>query len=105
VSVVCPGPVDTPLLDTGGVGGDAAAIDVRRYLTSAAGRAVPADVVAEATLGAIRRNGAVTVPGRAGSMAWLAARLSPRAAERLVARTMRRELALRSAATPPRAGA
>ena len=99
MSVVCPGLVDTPFLDTGGVGGEAVAIDVRRYLTGAAGPAVSPDLVAETTIKAIQSNRAPAVPGRQGTMVWLAARLSPRAAERLIARSMRRELALASAST------
>jgi short-subunit dehydrogenase len=99
VSVVCPGPVETPLLDTGGVGGETQGVDVRRYLTSAAGPALAPEAVADAVVRAIRGNRAVVVPGRP-RLLWLAARLSPRVAERAVARAMRREL-VRAEAAPP----
>ena len=91
VSVVCPGPVETPLLCDGGSRGIVRGIDARRYLERAAGRAVSPDVVALAALRAIRRNRAVVAPKRAGG-AWRAARLSPRASEAIITRAMRAEL-------------
>ena len=95
VTVVCPGPVDTVMLATGGDEGVVrGGVDVRRYLERAAGPALHPDVVAKATVRGIRRNRAMVTPGRAG-IAWRAARLSPGAAERLTARAMRAELAER----------
>jgi NAD(P)-dependent dehydrogenase (short-subunit alcohol dehydrogenase family) len=92
VTVVCPGPIDTGFLDTGGRAGVLEGIDGRRYLTRAAGRAVTPGTVAAATLRGIRHNRAVVAPGRAG-LIWHAARFSPRLTERVIARTMRAELA------------
>jgi short-subunit dehydrogenase len=91
VSVLCPGPVETQLLATGGVGGAVRGVDSRRFLVSAAGPALSAEAVAAAAVEGIRRNRAVIAPGRAGLL-WRAARLSPALAERAVARAMRREL-------------
>ena len=91
VTVVCPGPVETPFLDTGGSSGVVEGVDTRRFLTRAAGRAISADAVAKATVGGIRRNRAVVAPGRAG-LIWRAARFSPRGVEQVITRAMRAEL-------------
>src|SRR5205814_360458 len=80
VTVVCPGPIDTGFLDTGGSAGVVEGVDIRRYLTRAAGRAITPETVAAATLRGIRHNRAVVAPGRAG-LIWRAARLSPRLAD------------------------
>jgi NAD(P)-dependent dehydrogenase (short-subunit alcohol dehydrogenase family) len=93
VTVVCPGPIDTGFLDTGGWGDLAdITVDTRRYLTSAAGPALSPAQVAIATVKGLRRNRAVVTPGRAGVL-WRAARVSPRIAEMAIARAMRAELA------------
>jgi len=92
VTTVCPGPVDTVMLATGGEQGVVHNLDVRRYLERAAGPALSPDAVAKATLRGIRRNRAMVTPGRVG-VAWRAARLSPGLAERMTARAMRAELA------------
>jgi short-subunit dehydrogenase len=99
VTVVCPGPVDTAFLDTGGVGGATDAVDVRRYLCDAAGPALSPSVVADAVWRGVERDRAVVAPGRAGAV-WRAARLWPALVERLTGRAMRRELA--RGATVPR---
>ena len=91
VTVVCPGPVETPLLDTGGAHGEVHGVDARRYLTSAAGKALPPGAVANAIVDGIRKNRAVVAPGRAGLL-WRVARMSPALAEKLVAKGMRDEL-------------
>lgn len=92
VSVVCPRPVDTPMLE--GDGGTGSGIDTRRYLTEAAGPAVAPTVIGAAVVRAIIRNRAVVGPKRAGLL-WLATRLSPRAAETLISRSMHKELSQR----------
>jgi NAD(P)-dependent dehydrogenase (short-subunit alcohol dehydrogenase family) len=91
VTAVCPGPIETTFLDTGGSGGMVAGVDVRRYLTRAAGPAITPDSVAAATVRGIRRNRAMVTPRRAG-LIWRLARLSPRGTEQIVARAMRAEL-------------
>jgi short-subunit dehydrogenase len=96
VTVVCPGPIDTPFLDTGGTG-ENHGVDPRRFLTAAAGPAIAPATVAAAVVRGIDQNAAVVTPGRAGLL-WRVARLFPTATERQIARTMRKELA-RAAAT------
>jgi NAD(P)-dependent dehydrogenase (short-subunit alcohol dehydrogenase family) len=91
VSAVCPGPVDTPMLDTGGAGGAGHGIDARRYLTSAAGKAIDPAVVGAATARGITRNRAVVAPKRAGTL-WRATRFAPALAERAIASAMGTEL-------------
>jgi NAD(P)-dependent dehydrogenase (short-subunit alcohol dehydrogenase family) len=91
VTVVCPGPVETVFLDTGGSSGVVEGVDTRRFLTRAAGRAITPDAVAKATMRGIRRNRAVVAPGRAG-LIWRAARFSPRLVEQVISRAMRTEL-------------
>ena len=95
VSVVCPGPIETTFLDTGGSGGVVEGVDVRRFLTRAAGRAISADAVAAATVRGIRRNRAIVAPGRAGVI-WRLARLTPGGTEKVITRAMRAELEQRS---------
>jgi NAD(P)-dependent dehydrogenase (short-subunit alcohol dehydrogenase family) len=97
VTVVCPGPIETSFLDTGGTRGVVEGIDVRRFLTRAAGRAISADAVAAATLRGIRRNRAIVAPGRAGVI-WRLARLTPGGTERVTTRAMRAELGQSSSA-------
>ncbi len=92
VTVVCPGPVDTDLLDSGGAAGHVAGgVNIRRYLTDVAGKPLSADSVARATLRGVRRNRAVVTPGRAGLL-WRLARLSPGLLERASAAGMAKEL-------------
>jgi NAD(P)-dependent dehydrogenase (short-subunit alcohol dehydrogenase family) len=92
VSVVCPGPVDTALLEDTGPAGASGTVDVRRYLTSAAGPAIAPTAVADALVAGVRRNRAVITPRRA-RLLYLAARCSPAATERVLTYFMRRELA------------
>jgi NAD(P)-dependent dehydrogenase (short-subunit alcohol dehydrogenase family) len=91
VTVVCPGPIETTFLDTGGADGVVRGVDARRYLTSAAGRPMTAAEVARATVTGIEKNRALVAPGRAGLL-WRLGRLSPRLAEVAIARAMREEL-------------
>jgi len=92
VSVVCPGPVDTNLLEGTGPAGASATVNVRRYLTSAAGPAVAPGTVADALVTGVRRNRAVITPKRA-RLLHVAARCSPAVTERALTYFMRRELA------------
>lgn len=65
-TVVCPGPVDTVMLDGGGAHGHLEpGIDARRYLTDVAGTPLTTAAVASAIWGGIVRNRAVVTPGRA----------------------------------------
>ncbi len=92
VSAICPGPVDTPLLDSGGIGGVVRGVDTRRYLTAAAGKAISAERVAATTLRAVEHGRVIVAPGTAGLL-WRVTRLSPSLAAKAVALQMRRELA------------
>lgn len=88
VTVVCPGPVETPLLDapssTGG-------LSVRRYLTAAAGPPLSPDRLAAAVVDGVRRDRALVVPGRAALLSRLA-RFAPGATSKVIARNVDKEL-------------
>lgn len=88
VSVVCPGTIDTPMLDTVG---PTRGIDTRRYLTAAGGKPVQPDELAGRVVTAVRRDRPMVVPGRAG-LIWRLARWAPKATDRQLARSMRKEL-------------
>ena len=92
VTAVCPGPVETGLLDGTGPGDDGRTLQVRRYLTSAAGPAITPAAVSDALVAGVRRNRALVCPRRARLLA-LAARYSPGVTERVITHYMRRELA------------
>jgi hypothetical protein len=79
-------------LDETGPGEGGRLVNVRRYLTSAAGPAIPAAAVADALVAGVRRNRAVITPGRA-RLLHVAARCSPAVTERVLTHFMRRELA------------
>jgi len=88
VTVVCPGPVETALLD------ERAATDgvsVRRYLTAAAGQPIDASVLADAVVSGVRHNRPLVLPGRA-ALLWRINRLFPRIVRRTSASGMRKEL-------------
>ncbi|MBV9002729.1 MAG: SDR family oxidoreductase [Solirubrobacterales bacterium] len=100
VSAVCPGVIDTPILDSEGPP------DLPR--TSLAGRgrelfmhsnrvsAYPPERLAEDVLRGVERNRAIIVAPARARVAWLANRISPRLVERIYARELewvRRELA------------
>jgi NAD(P)-dependent dehydrogenase (short-subunit alcohol dehydrogenase family) len=91
VTVACPGPVETPLLDTGGSGGATFGVDARRYLTASGGPALSPDVFAAAVMRGMESNRAVITPGRA-RLVWGLVRFAPRLASRVIASNLRREL-------------
>ena len=88
VTVVCPGPVETNLLDAPSA---TRGMSVRRYLTAAAGKPLSAPVVAAAVVAGVRRNRSFVVPGRAG-LIWRLQRLAPAVAAMQLARNMTAEL-------------
>jgi short-subunit dehydrogenase len=92
VTIVCPGPVDTVMLDTGGTGGGSNGVDVRRYLTAAAGPAMSPTALARAVVRGVERGRTIVAPGRAG-VVWRLARMSPALAAAATGRAMRDELA------------
>lgn len=105
VSVLCPGVVDTPILDSKGpedlpVPPSAARTDGRAMLERAAGGAYPPERLAEDVLRGIARNDAVIVAPRRAEAAWRIHRLLPRVVERQLVRHIARERALRGDADP-----
>jgi short-subunit dehydrogenase len=98
VSVVCPGVIDTPILDKGNPP-DLPALssmpDGRRMLTAMIGEPYPAPALAADVLAGVARNRAVIVTPRHARVAWRTYRLSPRLvmdlAPRHMARRMRRQ--------------
>jgi short-subunit dehydrogenase len=99
VSVLCPGAVDTPILDRWPdpdlPGTASKPITAREYLAVARQKPVPADDVARRALKAVTRNRAVIVMPASAKPLWYLHRLSPRLAQQvahLVARKVNREL-------------
>ncbi|HEX7134400.1 MAG TPA: SDR family oxidoreductase [Iamia sp.] len=88
VTIACPGPVETPLLDRPSW---TAGTEVRRHLVRSAGPALAPARVAAAVLDGVEAGTAVVVPGRA-SLLWSLQRHSPRLVRRAVARNLRLEL-------------
>ncbi len=89
VTTVCPGPIETPLLDATPC---SEGFSVRRYLTAVAGAPLSADAVGAKVVSAVRANRALVVPGRAATLA-RAARFAPRLTARVIQSAMRREIA------------
>lgn len=93
VTVVCPGPVDTHMLER-----DSAstivigALDPRRYLSDAAGPPLSPDAVARAAVGAIGSRRVVVAPGRARIISRLGG-IAPGTTARIITRSMHKELA------------
>jgi NAD(P)-dependent dehydrogenase (short-subunit alcohol dehydrogenase family) len=100
VSAVCPGVIDTPILDADGPPDlprtSLAGRSREMFLHSNRGPAYPPERLAEDVLRGVERNRAIIVaPGRART-AWLMNRISPRLIERIYARELewvRRKLA------------
>jgi NAD(P)-dependent dehydrogenase (short-subunit alcohol dehydrogenase family) len=88
VVVVCPGPVDTRLLDDPS---STPGVSVRRYLTAAGGRPIPPATLAARVVDAVRSGRPFVVPGRAATL-WRLSRIAPRLTEREIARGLRKEL-------------
>jgi NAD(P)-dependent dehydrogenase (short-subunit alcohol dehydrogenase family) len=88
VTAVCPGPVETPLLDevarTDG-------LSVRRYLTAAAGKPITPERLADRVVDAVHHDRALVVPGRPATL-WRLHRMFPNAVAKVIARGMRDEL-------------
>jgi NAD(P)-dependent dehydrogenase (short-subunit alcohol dehydrogenase family) len=99
VSVLCPGAVDTPILDRRPdpdlPGTASKPITAREYLAVVRQRPVPADDVARRALKAVTRNRAVIVVPASAKPLWYLHRLSPRLAQQvahMVARKVNRDL-------------
>ncbi len=77
VSVLCPGPIDTPILDSKPITHTHWYPDTRRFLTNLVGPPYPVHLLVEKALRAIEQNKSIIViPGRA-KLAWIMGRLSP----------------------------
>jgi NAD(P)-dependent dehydrogenase (short-subunit alcohol dehydrogenase family) len=89
VTAVCPGPIETPLLDevarTDG-------LSVRRYLTASAGKPLAPARLADRVVDAVRHDRALVIPGRPAAL-WRLNRMFPNAVAKVIARGMRDELA------------
>jgi NAD(P)-dependent dehydrogenase (short-subunit alcohol dehydrogenase family) len=92
-TVVCPGPVDTSLLDTGGAGGVVRGVDVRRYLTAAAGPAMAPAALATALVRGVEHERLLVAPGRAG-LIWRVGRWSPALLRAAIGYAHRQELSV-----------
>jgi short-subunit dehydrogenase len=88
VTVVCPGPVDTSLLDEPS---RLSGMSVRRYLTAAAGRPITPAKLADAVVDGVRRNKALVIPRRAAVL-WRLQRFLPTATAWQLSRNMSREI-------------
>ncbi|HVA03615.1 MAG TPA: SDR family oxidoreductase [Acidimicrobiales bacterium] len=98
VSVVCPGVIDTPLLDKGNppdLPPVTHAPNARTLLTKMIGRAYPAASLAEDVLDGVARNRPIIVTPRHARIPWRIYRISPRLMIESGPRVMRR--AIRSA--------
>ena len=95
VSVLCPGFVETPLLDRG-FDSDApptGMTSVRPLIRAAKARTVAPDVVARACLAGLRKDRAVIVAPLSARVSWRAFRYAPGLVDRLAARTAKDVLA------------
>ena len=95
VSVLCPGFVETPLLDRG-FDADApptGMTSVRPLIRAARARTVTPDVVARACLAGLRKDRAIIVAPLSARVSWRAFRYAPGLVDKLAARTARDVLA------------
>lgn len=98
VSVVCPGFIDTPLLDNAnpGLPYTETGAQARDAAVMAQGRLYPVESLAADILRGVARNRALIVAPASARLAWRAARLSPSGAIRAAA------LAIRRVSPPPK---
>jgi NAD(P)-dependent dehydrogenase (short-subunit alcohol dehydrogenase family) len=93
VSVVCPGVIDTPILDKGGPEDLPQPRLVtaglgRAYLTHGTGRPYPADRFALDVLKGVDQNRAVIISPRSARLLWMVQRLLPGVVERIALRNV-----------------
>lgn len=82
VTAVCPGIIETPLLERSapdGLQAPKTAPDTRRWVTQASGKPYPAERLAADVLAAVRADKAMLVVPRAARATWLVSRVAPRA--------------------------
>ncbi len=94
VSVICPGFVDTPLLDNANpdLPSTAAGTNAREFAVQVQRRLYTADALARDVLRGVEKNQAVIVAPASARVAWRGVRLSPNAAVRVAAREVGRML-------------
>lgn len=88
VTTVCPGPVETPLLDEAA---STEGLAVRRYLTAAGGKPMSASALADQVVAAVRSGRPLVVPGRA-KVVWRLSRFAPTLTAGELAKGMHKEL-------------
>jgi NAD(P)-dependent dehydrogenase (short-subunit alcohol dehydrogenase family) len=94
VSVLCPGFVETPLLDNGEMAEAPTGVrSIRPLIRAAHGRTVSAELVATECLAGLRRDVPVIVTPLSARLAWRGYRFAPALGDRLAARTARTVLA------------
>jgi NAD(P)-dependent dehydrogenase (short-subunit alcohol dehydrogenase family) len=94
VTTVCPGVIETPLLERkapDGLAAVASSPDPRSFLTRQIGAPYPAAKLARDVLHAIEHNRAILVAPRRARLAWLADRLLPSATHALATHAVRRQ--------------
>lgn len=107
VSVVCPGVIETPILDSTGPADlpivPSAARGGREMLVRLAGRPYPASALADDVLRGVGRNKAVIIAPRRARVIWHVQRLAPSLVRGAVRRLASRERAIRASdPQPPR---
>lgn len=88
VTTVCPGPIDTPLLDRPA---ETEGLDARRYLTAAAGTPLAPSALADEVVAGVRKGKPLVIPGRA-RLLWRLSRFAPRLTAGEIAKGMDAEL-------------
>ena len=90
VSALCPGAVETPMLDRGNPDDlpEARTVDGREYVTRVAGAPYPADALATDVLRGVERNRPVIVAPRRARMAWRVHRAAPWLVEQVMLRNV-----------------
>jgi NAD(P)-dependent dehydrogenase (short-subunit alcohol dehydrogenase family) len=92
VTALCPGAIETPLLDVRAPGmAGVHGLDARRYLTSLLGRPQPADEFAAEALRKVAANRAVVVAPRNARLVRVASRLLPNVVDLAVAQGLAKE--------------
>lgn len=94
VTALCPGMVETPILDRlppdDLPARQSSALTGREYLTTAGLSPISADHLAAAALAGVAKNRAIVVAPASARLGWTLSRLSPRAIEMVGRRTVRR---------------
>jgi NAD(P)-dependent dehydrogenase (short-subunit alcohol dehydrogenase family) len=88
VTTVCPGPVETPLLDAETA---TAGTSPRRYLVASAGTPLAPDDLAGQVVDAVRKDRPLLIPGRA-KLLWRLSRYAPNLTNQQIAKGMQKEL-------------